>query len=628
MRRASFPLSSGLSKRNYAVSSGRPNFRNPHMKDTFAKPPNKAMFVLPDFLGSGIDPVLDPFEKTKPNVPSVEPLSNTVRVGSDMVQPSGEDISLPLSFHVLEFLSKAGKNKKNANTQPDLSVASLVKLNDSTTGDAVYRLLCHLDIHHSQQLLSHFLTFVHEESELIIDFDPMLKAQWDATANKGVEFSCYSETALYSLALMQAMVSCVVISSTDIATTLYYLSSSELKSHMEKFSGPSTKTSSLTEMRETLLTSVEHHKYLQIEIQQQHAKKLEDFLACAESLEKSVLEEHPEWSGGVLVLRQEIERVLTHALKWKSSNWTEDQLDQALLDEKNDGYFNEIRRAKIYSVSEDQQLSPSASKLRGLKGAEAVTFGTMYDVRLLLACTMRNIFFRCSLIPNRAEAALNAMYRRRVGPVGVQYHQHNLPVEVGHASYHDMTTFRRYDHAGWYARYQDVLHRNVSLRIRMKDLRAPSHYNNAPLLDLQGERRLRILAGERVTGNIVKLDSDRYEQFNDNWEYGEVKLCQLITESKKADLGKEYWPTVEVKVRKPSGKTCLSDSLADWERIEKQAEKSFQDYKARKATGVVYVSPMMTWLSVKGLTKTTTSSSRYDAHGYASSSSRDSYVKN
>ena len=236
-------------------------------------------------------------------------------------------------------------------------------------------------------------------------------------------------------------------------------------------------------------------------------------------------------------------------------------------------------------------------------GTMALLLSSWYDARLALLSLARDIYFRCTIVPNRLTALLEQSMRQRVGPVGLSSSEHNLPLEVGHCTYHDMNTFRKYDLAGSYQRYVDIQNRNVSLRARVCDLRAFSHtYGGRPLLDLQGERRLRSIAGDRVTGGILKIDSDRYEGYVDNWEYGSAQVSRVLSEAKKTDLGPEYVPTVEVPVRRPSGRHKLMNSTVDWDRVERASEKYYKAYTALKKTGTVYVSPMMTWLHYKKAT--------------------------
>ena len=336
-------------------------------------------------------------------------------------------------------------------------------------------------------------------------------------------------------------------------------------------------------------------------------------------------------SLGIINGGEEIDKKVSFALTREP--FPEDtEVSHVLGDSANDDWYGELRRnysnyEKLVPVEPGVHLSASVRKLCQLKSERALQYCTFYDARLHILQAARDILFRCTIVPNRITAALDSMHRRRVGPVGKAEHEHNVPVEVGHCSYHDMTTFRKYDMAGWYQRLMDVQHRNVSLRVRLSDLRAPSHVGNAPLLCIQGERRLRILAGERVSNGIFKLDSDRYEDYNDNWEYGATKICQALAEAKKADLGPEYWPTVDVKVRRASGRRRMMDSLVDWKRIDEASEANYKKYRELKSSGTVYVSPTLTWFKVSGMIRTAKGALKPDERGYSTNTPREAYMK-
>ena len=205
------------------------------------------------------------------------------------------------------------------------------------------------------------------------------------------------------------------------------------------------------------------------------------------------------------------------------------------------------------------------------------------------------IYTRLTAVPHVAKAVMKSRYRRREGNIGFAEHEHNIPVEFGHAQHYDNIQYKQYDWAGWYQRMWDVTLRNVSLRVRMSDLRGAISNDGCPFLDLQSERRLRIVAGERVGSSVIKLDVDRFEDKGDNKEHGMLKLQELMAESRKAILGKEYWPSVEVKVRRPSGQSKMRYSLIDWDRIEKLSQENYKKYRQLKSQAV-FVSPTQTWL--------------------------------
>eukprot|EP00758_Cryptobia_borreli_P012863 Tbor_TRINITY_DN5784_c1_g4::TRINITY_DN5784_c1_g4_i1::g.19778::m.19778 len=201
-----------------------------------------------------------------------------------------------------------------------------------------------------------------------------------------------------------------------------------------------------------------------------------------------------------------------------------------------------------------------------------------------------NIFLRLTYVPQAAHAMLKQHFRSRIGEVGTKAHQHNIPVEFGQVETFDVKEYKRYDPQGWYQRMQDVYHRNVSVKVRMEDLRSVDATGTKPFADIQTERRLRILAGDKVGMGILKLDSDKYEDASDNKIQGTMKLQQLISDAKKTELGKEYWPTVEVKVRRTSGQTRALQSLIDYDRVENRSKELYIKYKALKKKSL-FVSP-------------------------------------
>jgi hypothetical protein len=140
----------------------------------------------------------------------------------------------------------------------------------------------------------------------------------------------------------------------------------------------------------------------------------------------------------------------------------------------------------------------------------------------------------------------------------------------------------------------------VSIRARVSDLRRLDN-EGRPFVDMQTERRLRIVAESRVGAGMVKLDTDRFEDRSDNLDFGTGKLQELLSEAKKAQLGSEYWPTVEVKVRHPSGQSKMRYSLMDWARVEAESKEMLVRYKAAKAKAI-FVPPNETWLRAAGET--------------------------
>ena len=261
-------------------------------------------------------------------------------------------------------------------------------------------------------------------------------------------------------------------------------------------------------------------------------------------------------------------------------------------------------------------------------------------------------FVRLSFVPHTALALLKRNYRGRIGEVFVpdaeavaagepQPRHQNLPVELGKVEHYDTHLYKRNDPQGWYQRMRDIHNRNISVKISLADLRtvsddfaalsgtfggakasssssssdadaakkdgendellASSAYNTnstagqQPYFGTQHERRLRVLAGDRVGMDIIKLDADRYEDADDNEKHGIVKLQQLLSDAKKVELGKAYWPTVEVKVRNPSGQSRSMQSLIDYARNEAQSKELFEQYRDLKK-GALFVSPMDLYL--------------------------------
>eukprot|EP00760_Papus_ankaliazontas_P023968 PhM_4_TR2108/c0_g1_i1/m.6541 len=391
-----------------------------------------------------------------------------------------------------------------------------------------------------------------------------------------------------------------------------------------------TRTVALEVLRKLCVADVNIRKQTETFVSNVHSTRLREFRTAHARLQDAVRREHPGWEH-ILALAPAVDKALDFALN-KAHHKALASAPEAdiykILNENEEGRYVELHRVASGYVLETSDSAVVLSEMvEQSRVYDALCFGAMYDARLAMLDIARDIYFRLAVAPNRVQAALNALHRRRLGPVGTHYHEHNLTVEVGHATYHDMLMFRKYDWAGWFQRLVDVQNRNVSLRLRMKDLRAPSHYNDRPLLSLQGERRLRILAGERVTSGIFKLDSDRYEDYNDNWEYGAVKVCQALSEAKKTDISPEYNPTVEVKVRHASGRDRLLDSTTDYDRVEAQAKQNYERYKTLKKSGAVYVSPTQTWLSIAGQVKSTGTTGTTDSKGYTANVSKEAYLK-
>lgn len=211
---------------------------------------------------------------------------------------------------------------------------------------------------------------------------------------------------------------------------------------------------------------------------------------------------------------------------------------------------------------------------------------------------LTRMFIRIAYVPQAGSAAIAKHTRRRIGPIGLSPTQFNIPAEFGMVEQYDNLQYKRYDWQGWYQRMVDIHNRNVSIRCRLDDLKRLD-VNGMPFVDLQTERRLRIICGNRVGMSILKLDSDKYEDQDDNITYGTTKLSEILAESRKAQLGLEYWPTVEVKVRKPSGQSQAHYSVIDNERIEKKSAELYEKYKEAKRRSL-FVTPMDLWLEVKG----------------------------
>ncbi|KAG8348151.1 hypothetical protein ERJ75_000209400 [Trypanosoma vivax] len=212
---------------------------------------------------------------------------------------------------------------------------------------------------------------------------------------------------------------------------------------------------------------------------------------------------------------------------------------------------------------------------------------------------LMHMFIRLTYVPQAGAAAIARLSRRRIGPVGTEHYQHNIPAEVGFVEQYDNLQYKRYDWQGWYQRMVDVHNRNVSLRCRISDLRRLDA-KGEPFVDMQTERRLRILAQDRVGMGVLKLDADKYEDQSDNLTFGTTKLSELLADARKARLGEEYWPSVELKVRRPSGQSKAYYSLIDYDRIEKCSKELYEKYRDAKKRSL-FVTPMDMWLEVGGV---------------------------
>lgn len=226
---------------------------------------------------------------------------------------------------------------------------------------------------------------------------------------------------------------------------------------------------------------------------------------------------------------------------------------------------------------------------------------------------MVRMFIRLAYVPQTGAAKIAQHTRRRIGPIGLEPYQFNIAAEVGHVEQYDNLQYKRYDWQGWYQRMVDVHNRNVSIRCRIDDMKRLDSYGN-PFVDMQTERRLRIISDNRVGMGVLKLDSDKFEDQSDNMTHGTNKLSEIIADSRKAQLGLEYWPTVEVKVRKPSGQSQAHYSVIDDERIERCSKELYEKYRDAKKRSL-FVTPMDLWLEVKGM-QTRKTADTADAQGY------------
>lgn len=271
------------------------------------------------------------------------------------------------------------------------------------------------------------------------------------------------------------------------------------------------------------------------------------------------------------------------------------QVDSAVLDLLLDAIR---RRHPSWQASGVLPASPAGAK---------ATPSTWY-----LECVTR-MYIRLAYVPQAAAASMAQRTRRRIGPIGLEPTQFNVPAEMGMVEQYDNLQYKRYDWQGWYQRMVDVHNRNVSIRCRIDDLKRLDAYGN-PFVELQTERRLRILADDRVGMGVLKLDSDKYEDQSDNVTFGSTKLSELLADSRKAQLGREYWPTVEVKVRRPSGQSKTYYSVLDDARIEARSKELYEKYREAKKRSL-FVTPMDMWLDVKGM-QVRKATDTADAQGY------------
>jgi hypothetical protein len=250
--------------------------------------------------------------------------------------------------------------------------------------------------------------------------------------------------------------------------------------------------------------------------------------------------------------------------------------------------------SSVFSPSSSHSISAPGRNRGSMSHAERPTAAAAMLPNLV------RMFIRLTWMPHAGEALVKARSRRRIGPVGLEPYQQNIPVEIGQVEAYDNLQHKRWDWQGWYQRMVDVHNRNISLRCRMPALKQLDS-DGRPFVDMQGERRLRVVAAERVGMDMLKLDSDRFEDQADNLEFGLGKFSEVIADARKTNLGEEYWPTVEVKVRRPSGQTKMRYSLVDDARIEAKSKELYERY-AQAKTKKVFVTPMDTWLDIAGLT--------------------------
>ncbi|CAD2215559.1 hypothetical protein AGDE_13155 [Angomonas deanei] len=84
---------------------------------------------------------------------------------------------------------------------------------------------------------------------------------------------------------------------------------------------------------------------------------------------------------------------------------------------------------------------------------------------------MVRMFVRLSYMPHTGAAAIAQHTRRRIGNIGTESYQYNVPAEFGFVEQYDNLQYKRYDWQGWYQRMVDIHNRNVSIRCRIDDLK-------------------------------------------------------------------------------------------------------------------------------------------------------------
>ncbi|PBJ79186.1 Mitochondrial SSU ribosomal protein [Trypanosoma cruzi cruzi] len=285
------------------------------------------------------------------------------------------------------------------------------------------------------------------------------------------------------------------------------------------------------------------------------------------------------------------------------------ELDQAALSIRQEGL---VKRPSVDENVISRALEAVGNRHPNWVRAGVIAPGAIKDSIGALKA-MLFIFIRLSYVPQTGLAAMAQRFRRRIGPIGVESFQFNIPTEVGFVEHYNNLEYKRYDWQGWYQRMVDVHNRNISLRCRVSDLKRLDS-NGVPFVDMQTERRLLILAEGRVGMGVLMLDSDKYEDQKDNMTFGSIKLSELLSDARKAQLGEEYWPSVEMKVRKPSGQSRAHYSLIDYDRIEKKSRELYEKYRDAKKKSL-FVTPMDLWLEVRGM-QVRKASEGADADGY------------
>ncbi|EPY23779.1 hypothetical protein STCU_07462 [Strigomonas culicis] len=321
--------------------------------------------------------------------------------------------------------------------------------------------------------------------------------------------------------------------------------------------------------------------------------------------------------------REKVEHIVSELSSFGAADKTLDMLlalgvDVAALRDEADAIRAQQLTPRYTVEPEVLQLVRGAVGARHAAWVQAGVMRTPADAKqpppLAALEEMMRIFVRLTYVPHTGAAAIAQHTRRRIGAIGTKPYQYNVPVELGFMEQYDNLQYKRYDWQGWYQRMVDVHNRNVSIRCRLDDLKRLDS-TGAPFVDLQTERRLRIISGDRVGMGVLKLDSDKYEDQKDNITHGTTKLSEIFAESRKAQLGPEYWPSVEVKVRRPSGQSQAYYSIMDNERIEKTSQELYKKYKDAKKRSL-FVTPMDMWLEVKGMQVRKTTENQ-DKEGYS-----------